>query len=208
MLSKTTKLGCYSWSLQAVDTCPGARDSSGVFVQACEACYARSGNYRFPAVKRVRDHNRSDWKRDDWVDRMADAIGDDKYFRFFDSGDLYSVELAKKIKRLVSRKAKTKFWIPTRQWKFEKFSVILDELRQLPNTVVRDSADNFDQVLPTPNNSTILTKDVSGVYVCPAYKQDGKCLTCRACWDKSIQTIGYPGHGRSFKRIMLKEVKL
>jgi hypothetical protein len=70
MLSKTSKLGCFSWSLQAWDTCPGARGDDGEAVDACKFCYARRGNYVYPNVKRVREVNLEDWKKDDWVERM------------------------------------------------------------------------------------------------------------------------------------------
>ena len=46
-LSKASKMPCRSWSLQALDTCPGSRDKSGELVPACSGCYATDGNYRF-----------------------------------------------------------------------------------------------------------------------------------------------------------------
>jgi hypothetical protein len=43
-LSKTSKLdGILSWSLQALDTCPGSKDSTGNLVPACQGCYATTG---------------------------------------------------------------------------------------------------------------------------------------------------------------------
>jgi hypothetical protein len=71
-LSKTSKLdGILSWSLQALDTCPGSKDSLGELVPACQGCYATTGNYRFANVKKPREFNREDWKRDDWVEDMV-----------------------------------------------------------------------------------------------------------------------------------------
>ncbi len=29
---------------------------------------------------------------------------------------------------------------------------------------------------------------------CPAAKQDNKCLSCRACWDKSVPNVAYGKH--------------
>ena len=88
-LSKAGKMPCRSWSLQAVDTCPGARKSNGELVDACDGCYARTGNYNYPNVKAPRIHNREDWKRKEWVSEMGEEIdSNDRYFRWFDSGDI------------------------------------------------------------------------------------------------------------------------
>ena len=29
---------------------------------------------------------------------------------------------------------------------------------------------------------------------CPAYKQDGECGSCRACWRRSIKQVSYKEH--------------
>jgi len=45
-ISVTSKLdGIRSWSLQALETCPGSIESPGVLVDACKGCYATTGNY-------------------------------------------------------------------------------------------------------------------------------------------------------------------
>jgi len=38
---------------------------------------------------------------------------------------------------------------------------------------------------------------------CEAYERDGKCGTCRACWDKDVKVVAYVAHGQK----MLKQVK-
>ena len=96
-LSKASKMPCRSWSLQALDTCPASRDATGALVPACSGCYATTGNYRFKNVRAPREHNREDWKRDAWVDDMVAELDNDRYFRWFDSGDMYDVRLARKI---------------------------------------------------------------------------------------------------------------
>ena len=96
-MSKTSKLGTKSWSLQAIETCPGSVGPDGELVAACSGCYATTGMYHFGAVKAVRADNKADWKRDGWVSDMVAALKKDKYFRWFDSGDMYSIELGKKM---------------------------------------------------------------------------------------------------------------
>lgn len=83
-ISTTSKLdGIRSWSLQALDTCPGSVSSPGVLVDACKGCYATTGNYRYPNVKAPRLENREDWQRIEWCDDMVKALDKDRFFRWF-----------------------------------------------------------------------------------------------------------------------------
>ena len=199
-LSKASKMPCRSWSLQALDTCPASKDASGALVDACKGCYATSGNYRFPNVKAPRVHNREDWKRDSWVADMIQELDNDRYFRWFDSGDIYDVRLARKILEVCESTPWVKHWIPTRMHKFPKFTLVLQRLQSLPNVVVRLSSDSITgETIEGPTTSTIATLEDSpkGSYVCEAYTRGGKCATCRACWDKSVSVVTYIGHGKT-----------
>ena len=199
-LSKASKMPCRSWSLQALDTCPASRDASGDLVDACKGCYATSGNYRFPNVKAPRVHNREDWKRDTWVSDMVQELDNDRYFRWFDSGDIYDVRLARKILEVCEATPWVKHWIPTRMHKFPKFTLVLQRLQSLPNVVLRLSSDSIiGETIEGPNTSTIATLEDApkGSFVCEAYTRGGKCDKCRACWDKGISVVTYIGHGKS-----------
>lgn len=199
-LSKASKMPCRSWSLQALDTCPASRDASGDLVDACKGCYATSGNYRFPNVKAPRVHNREDWKRDTWVSDMIQELDNDRYFRWFDSGDIYDVRLARKILEVCEATPWVKHWIPTRMHKFSKFTLVLQRLQSLHNVVLRLSSDSIiGETIEGPTTSTIATLEDApkGSYVCEAYTRGGKCDTCRACWDKSVSVVTYIGHGKT-----------
>jgi hypothetical protein len=199
-LSKASKMPCRSWSLQALDTCPASRDASGDLVDACKGCYATSGNYRFPNVKAPRVHNREDWKRDTWVSDMIQELDNDRYFRWFDSGDIYDVRLARKILEVCEATPWVKHWIPTRMHKFPKFTLVLQRLQSLPNVVLRLSSDSImGETIEGPNTSTIATLEDApkGSFVCEAYTRGGKCDKCRACWDKGVSVVTYIGHGKS-----------
>ena len=66
--SDASKMPCFSWSLEAMITCAGAVDIiTGAVVDACEICYARGGFYHMPSVKALRQHNKKDWKRPEFV---------------------------------------------------------------------------------------------------------------------------------------------
>lgn len=204
-LSKTSKLdGILSWSLQAIDTCPGSSDGKGGLVDACKGCYATTGNYNFPNVKAPRAYNREDWQRDSWVNDMLQALDSSRYFRFFDSGDMYSLDLANKILELCTKANWVKFWIPTRMHKFKKFHSVLNKLNALPNVVVRYSSDSVDgTIIPGDTTSTIFSGDVpAGITECQAYKHDGKCNGCRACYSKDVQVIGYKAHGVKMAKVI------
>ena len=199
-LSKASKMPCKSWSLQALDTCPASRTTSGDLVDACKGCYATTGNYRFKNVKAPREHNREDWKREAWVTEMVQELDTERYFRWFDSGDMYDLRLARKILEVMKATPWVKHWLPTRMYKFYKFMPVIHEMQSLENVVVRLSSDSVTgEVIQGATTSTIATLDTvpDGSVVCEAYTREGKCGTCRSCWDKSVSVVTYIGHGKS-----------
>ncbi len=205
-LSKAGKMPCRSWSLQAIDTCPASIGSDGELVDACKGCYATTGNYRFPNVKKPREHNKEDWQRDSWVDDMVAELDNDRYFRWFDSGDMYHIQLARKILEVMKRTPWVRHWLPTRMHKFAKFGLVLLEMNSLPNVVVRLSSDSvIGETIPGANTSTIIPtpeKATEEMTVCEAYSRDGKCGPCRKCWDKDTAVIAYPAHGREMIKVI------
>lgn len=207
--SKVSKLdGIRSWSLQALETCPASIGADGELVAACKGCYATDGNYNYPNVKAPRAHNKEDWKNEDWVQAMVNELDNDRYFRWFDSGDMYHIHLAEKILEVMKLTPWVKHWMPTRMEKFPKFKAVIDEMRKLPNVVVRFSSDAIDgSFVEGVHGSTIVpyAEDApEGVTVCEAYANEGKCNGCRECWNKETNVIGYIAHGRK----MAKQIKL
>ena len=130
-ISQTSKLNARSWSLQALDTCPGSWASPGELVDACKGCYATTGNYNYPNVKAPRLSNREDWQRLSWVDDMVTELDSDRYFRWFDSGDVYTLGLAEKILEVMIRTPWVNHWLPTRMHKFHKFSHVFAQMQAL-----------------------------------------------------------------------------
>lgn len=205
-ISVTSKLdGIKSWSLQALDTCPGSIEN-GELVDACKGCYATTGNYNYPNVKAPRAHNKLDWQRLEWVDDMVQALQDSRYFRWFDSGDCYSVALAEKILEVMQRTPWCKHWMPTRMHKFPKFRTVLTSMQALENVMVRFSSDSVtgqyvdglhgSVIVPTSDDAT------SSMHLCKAYENAGKCSGCRACWDKSVPLIAYAAHGVKMAKVI------
>lgn len=206
-LSKTSKLdNILSWSLQAIETCPGSKASNGDLVAACSGCYATTGMYNFPGTKAVRADNKEAWKEASWESDMVKALSKQRYFRWFDSGDMYSIELANKMYNVMVATPHVQHWLPTRMHKFAKFASILAAMQALPNVMVRPSSDAVDGTyVDGVHGSTILPNaDVvpDGVTLCTAYEHGGKCNGCRACYDKSVKVIGYPAHGRKMAKVI------
>lgn len=206
-ISVTSKLdGIKSWSLQALDTCPASKNADGSLVDACKGCYATTGNYNYPNVKAPRAHNKEDWQRLEWVDDMVQALQDSRYFRWFDSGDMYSIGLAEKILEVMIRTPWVKHWLPTRMHKFPKFRGVLTEMQALDNVSVRFSSDSVTgQFIAGLHGSVIIptiddaTKEMT---ICKAYENAGKCNGCRACWNKSVPVIAYPAHGVKMAKVI------
>ena len=197
---------CKSWSLPAWDSCPSAKDSKGKPVEACEYCYAMTGAYRFPATIASREHNMEDWKNDDWVSAMVSKIGKAKYFRWFDSGDVYSEGLARKIFQVIEASPNCQHWLPTRMYKDNAVYPILRDIEALDNAIVRYSSDSIhgDILNQFENSSTIIQSaedfiPKKGESLCRAFERDGKCGKCRACWSKDIKVIKYAIHGNKVK---------
>ena len=208
-ISVTSKLdGIRSWSLQAIDTCPGSIKAPGELVDACKGCYATTGNYNYPNVKAPRIHNREDWTRLDWTDDMVRELERDRFFRWFDSGDMYTLGLAEKILEVMQRTPWCKHWLPTRMHKFPKFRLVLDAMQALDNVMVRFSSDSVTgEFIPGLHGSVIVPSadtfvQIDGAALCRAYEHGGKCNGCRACWNKDIPLICYPAHGAKMQRVI------
>ena len=205
-LSKTAKLGTFSWSLQAIDTCPGSIGADGNLVPACSGCYATTGCYNFPDTKKVRADNKAQWKSDSFIADFIHALRKQTHFRWFDSGDMYALELAEKMYQIMVQTPHVKHWLPTRMYKFKKFQDILAKMQALPNVMVRFSSDNIDgSYIKGVHGSTILPDESyadSETFVCSAPSQGGKCLDCRACYDKSVKVIGYIAHGKKMAKVI------
>ncbi len=204
-LSKTSKLdGILSWSLQALETCPGSVNADGSLVDACRGCYATTGNYNYPNVKAPRIENREDWQRDEWVSDMINALESQRYFRWFDSGDMYSLGLAEKILQVMESTPWVKHWLPTRMQKFPKFAKVIKRMQALDNVMVRFSSDSVTGEYVLGLHGSTITDNIGNApgFVCKAYEHGGKCNGCRACYSKDVPLISYVAHGKKMAKVI------
>jgi len=210
-LSKTSKLdGILSWSLQALETCPASKKPDGSLVDACKGCYATTGNYNYPNVKAPRIENKEDWKREDWTSDMIKALDSSRYFRWFDSGDMYSLDLAEKIYQVMQATPWVKHWLPTRMLKFAKFKNVISKMQALDNVMVRFSSDSVNGVFIAGLHGSVIVPDSSSfpkvATLCKAYENEGKCNGCRACYSKDVPLIAYPAHGKKMAKVIRLQV--
>ena len=205
-LSKTSKLdGILSWSLNALDTCQGSINPvTKELVPACQGCYATTGFYQFAPAKNARAFNKEDWQRADWVSDMVQALENSRYFRWFDSGDMYDIRLANKIFDVMVRTPWVKHWLPTRMHKFTKYDTVINRMMKLDNVVVRLSSDSVTgEIINGLTTSTIFSDTLpSGSFECKAYENEGKCNGCRACYSKDVQVIAYKAHGKKMAKVI------
>jgi len=207
-LSAPGKMPCPSWSTRAGVTCPFAKTLGGEAVPVCAKCYAMKGRYRFGNVQKAQESREIDSKTESWVSRMVTAIAQNDHFRWFDSGDINSIELAKKILEVMKLTPDTKHWLPTRAYKHVNLRVILEEMASLPNVSVRCSSDDIGNEFQNHTNGrkpvggiSLVVSDPSeitaeNVHVCEATTNKDKktCGDCRACWDTDIDIIAYKLH--------------
>lgn len=200
-LSKPSKMPCYSYSIPAQRCIVGSRLRK-VKGSTCSKCYALKGNYtRFPKVGEALERRFQALTQDleGWTEAMIFMITRREksgFFRWHDAGDLQSVDHLRAICTIAEATPHITHWLPSRE-----YTIVRKYLLQhgdLPsNLTVRLSAHMVGEYnLPTIKGvvwSTVGSEAPEGFHNCPSSQQGGKCLDCRACWDKT-KTVNYLPH--------------
>ena len=186
-LTRTTKMPGLSYSLPAWECKTGSKLRK-IKNSVCASCYALKGNYvRYSAIKAAQYVRLKSLTNPLWVEAMVTQIKRQKFFRWHDAGDIQSMDHLNKIFEVCRLTPQIQHWMPTREaW-------IKDHLSRCPdNLIIRLSMTMIDQPAAGswPNTSTVVTTGAK----CPAPKQGGQCLDCRACWSKDIKNISYSKH--------------
>ena len=199
LLSKTSKMPTSSINISAFGCITGSKlaKKPGTI---CYDCYARSGYYHMPSVKTAMDEREKFIKSKYFIPAMVMELATTLEFRWWDSGDVRSVQMAHDVLDVCERTPWCKHWLPTKEYAIwrEVLSV-----RKIPeNVALRASTPKVDA---KPISGPWLTTTVFSDDDSPA-KQGTECIahlnkekygkyecgTCRACWDTSIQNIAYP----------------
>lgn len=198
-LSAPSKMPCHGYSIPA-QACGIGSQLRKVKGSICSFCYALKGRYLFTNVRDALARRLESLNHPLWVDAMALLINSTKndVFRWHDSGDIQSLEHLERIADVCRMTPNVRHWLPTREYAI--VTAYKDKHGAFPdNLTVRLSAYMIDGPLPMGAAERLgvtvsgVTSDRSAV-TCEAYKQGGKCLDCRACWDSSKKVILYPKH--------------
>ena len=187
-LSATGKMPCPSINLPAVACVTGSKLAK-VPGTTCHGCYALKGRYNFKYTKIAMNRRLAALQDSRWVRAMVVLMEGRKHFRWHDSGDIQGPWHLKRILEVCKQTPNTKHWLPTREAQLLQY---LDPNIIPPNLIIRLSATKVDGAASKswPWTSTVSTTTKT----CPAPNQGGKCLDCRACWNRDIQNITYAKH--------------
>jgi len=195
MLSSTSKLGCKSISLNA-KSCKTGSKLAKKKGSVCFGCYALKGCYQFPVVQNAMERRMKFFYHKDFIPIMVFLLSSlrKKKFRWFDSGDVQNTIMALNILEICKLTPDIKHWIPSKEYKIWREAL---KIQKLPDNVcLRMSSPNIDQEpLKGFENTSTVHKDKKAFGLeCIAYKQDGKCLDCEACFNKKVKNVSYPLH--------------
>ena len=183
-LSHPSAMPCPSYGL------PAARCSVGSKLAlkegtACSICYARKGRYIFPNVRTKQYERLRSLDHPQWIEAMTFLIEPYAWFRWHDSGDVQNKKHFNMILRVCEQTPRTKHWLPTVELK------IVKGIATPTNLTIRYSLPKIDQGRPRsfylPTSGVVTEKAT-------CRKLDGKCKSCRMCWDKRIKHITYKRH--------------
>ena len=175
-------------------------------------CYAKKGHYTCTSVKNAHERRLAAVSDPRWSEAAAYQINvlGVQWMRWFDSGDLQSVEMLIMINEACKRSRYTNHWLPTHEVGI--VGEFLQNNTLAKNLVVRISAPFMeDRPMETwgQPTSTVHYHDnepvpaASGLrkdsIECKAYQRENKCLTCRACWSSKVKNVSYPKERRRAK---------
>ena len=195
-LSSPSKMPGYSWSISAFECQTGGKLHE-VKESICEKCYARKGTYTYPVVKKALNRRLEALDNPRFVEAFVIVLDltyarmrkEENRFRWHDSGDLQNVAHLAKICQIAIALPHLVFWLPTKEpqyvAEYMKTHRIPKNLTiRISNPMVGVKFKKRPMGLPF---STVNVEDPA-MFQCVAPKQNGKCLDCRACWDRSKDT--------------------
>jgi hypothetical protein len=199
--TNNTKMGTTTYAIDAFACNVGSKLAKNPNTP-CHSCYARKLQKLRPSVDQGWKLNLSKWLQADpklWAKAMAFQINrynTDGYHRWFDSGDLQSLEMLQAIVKVCNLTPRVKHWLPTQE------RAIVKEFKSgggiVPdNLVIRVSASLLNGDMPSgiDNGSQVFTKDNTPKgFECKARHNNNACGSCKACWTKEVKFVSYPKH--------------
>lgn len=206
--SAPSKMPGYSWSISARECQVGAklREIPG---STCSMCYALKGNYVFNNVTAAHQRRLVAFSHPRFEEAFVFALTEtyrrmrstytrrgrmvkEDRFRWFDAGDLQSLEMLEAINRIALATPQIRHWLPTRELAMvEQF--LKKHGRFAKNLVVRPSTPMIGtRFAARPYGLPFSTVDRTGrdIRACPAQHQGNKCLDCDTCWTRHNVSYG------------------
>lgn len=193
---------CYAWGIPAITCITGAKLAK-VAGTVCEGCYALKGFFRRHGVQQAYQRRLDQFADPQWVEAMQKLVywqaieSGTPHFRWFDSGDLQSAEMLRKIAEVARLTPHIRHWLPTREYRMVQAYLAEQSLPE--NLAVRLSGHMVNGAPPVHfvlATSTVHSLLVSAHgYICPARELlPANCGLCRACWSKEVKNVSYPRH--------------
>lgn len=203
--TKNTKMGTTTFAIDAFACKVGDRLAK-VVGSVCSKCYARRIQKIRPNVDKGWKANLDKWNTavatgtvDLWIKAIAFQItryNTDDYHRWFDSGDLQSVEMLDAIAKVAKITPNIKHWLPTREVSFV-LKYLKDNGDFPANLVVRVSSPMVNGHSLTAFKHTSTVHDKSNTpegFGCEAHTRGNACGPCKACWNPRVKNVSYPKH--------------
>jgi hypothetical protein len=207
-LTAPSKMPCPSFSVPVV-TCNVGSRMAEVPGSVCASCYAARGHYilyqnTVEPLQFARYDALLHTPRPLWVAAFAALLRGEPHFRWFDAGDLPSLDGLERIVEVCRATPWCAHWLPTREYGIVRGFVLKHGRDAVPgNLVIRLSAMFPDRPAPVPASLRgIKNIRVGNVHrraqpvgqACPAPKQKNRCGACRACWDAAVPAVSYEFH--------------
>ena len=159
-----------TWSLPAVDTCPGATES------CVKYCYAKKAENIWRGVRPSRDRNYQASLSPDFVEKMVGLVerAGSEYIRIHESGDFYSQEYLNKWFEVAKRLPRNKFLAFSQCFD-------LDWFKAPPNIVRFWSVWDDTMDVPPPGLIAFVVDDGSGKIDLPIIKDMRRLRTAKRC---------------------------
>jgi len=199
-LSDPSKMPGFAWSIPS-KKCKRGSALRKIPGTVCYMCFACKGRYVFDNVQNALAKRLANYLADPlaWQNAMVQllwrkALNRSEYFRWFDSGDVQSVEMLIRIGQIAKKIPVMKFWLPTRE-----LGMVREAMRRgwkkPDNLCIRISEDMVGKVKGDcgfPTSSV----DANEGWLCPASRGEVTCAqaNCYRCWDETVENVDYKGH--------------
>lgn len=171
-----------TWSIPAVDTCPGST------IACREFCYATGHRYNMPSVRQaLADKWKAALETDTFIEQMSAELSHLRpgtVIRLHASGDFFSVGYIRAWITLARRHPSLAMYTYTRSWRVPGLRRELNILRRLPNVRVWASTDTDTGPSPKGWLAAHTSEEfVPGQIACMEQTgAKGTCAECRLCF--------------------------